>query len=452
MRDYPHVSSNIRPPKPPSRPKNASWRQRIKLFRGDMLSSQPDKLYRAKMAQMRLPFYTSYLVNTPEDARHVLAANTETFPKSSIVSAALRDLLGNSVFVSNGEDWARARRIIDPVFAGNSLKTTLPQIVAAGRACIDRLSHEDDVVEIEAETSKLAADVIFRVMFSRAITDRDAALVFDAFRAYQRSQPLWNIADLLRLPSWLPRFRSRKTRKAALRIRGLLAAIIDARLAQCKPWPDDLLTGLILGEDPQTGYQFDREALVDQVAIFFLAGHETSASALAWGLYLLALDPQSQDDVAQEGRGFNGEMASLSSLGFTRDVFRETLRLYPPVPMMLRDAGRPFDLRGRTVKRGSLIVLSPWHLGRHEAQWQNPDEFDPSRWQRPQNKAAFIPFSAGPRVCAGAGFAMAEGVSLLAMLTARFELSPCAEKPPIPVAHLTLRARDGIWLKLKPRA
>jgi len=142
-------------------------------------------------------------------------------------------------------------------------------------------------------------------------------------------------------------------------------------------------------------------------------------------------------------------------LPITRDVFRETLRLYPPVPMMVREAACPEEFRNRRVPKGSQIVLSPWHLHRHERLWDDPDGFDPSRFGTENGRAcmrnAYMPFSAGQRVCTGAGFAMIEGPLLLAMLVRRFRFEPVEGREAMPVAHLTVRGKDGIWLKITQR-
>jgi cytochrome P450 len=209
--------------------------------------------------------------------------------------------------------------------------------------------------------------------------------------------------------------------------------------------------------DPATGERFSTGEMVDQVAIFFLAGHETSASALSWALWLLAAFPEAQERAAAEARDFAADrsFAALARLGFTRDVFREALRLYPPVPMMVREAAHEETFRGRAVPRGAQVVISPWHLHRHARHWQAPDAFDPGRWQteagRESARAAFLPFSAGPRVCPGAGFAIAEGVVMLASLLAGWRFSPVADRIPVPQAQLTVRARDGIWLEAARR-
>ncbi len=208
--------------------------------------------------------------------------------------------------------------------------------------------------------------------------------------------------------------------------------------------------------DPETGKTFSTAEMVDQVAIFFLAGHETSASALGWTLYLLATHPDWQQRLAAEIAAA-GEIgfSDLSKLRLTRDVFRESLRLYPPVPMMVREAAQDERFRDRAVPKGSQIVLSPWHLHRHERIWEAPDAFDPARWQgengRQGLREAYIPFSAGARVCTGAGFAMMEGVLLLAEILRRYRVEPVAGRVPEPVAHLTVRSRTGIWLRLEER-
>lgn len=195
--------------------------------------------------------------------------------------------------------------------------------------------------------------------------------------------------------------------------------------------------------------------MVDQVAIFFLAGHETSASALAWSLYLVAMHPEWQDKLRAEARAYDDSFAQLSSLNQTRNVFRETLRLYPPVPMMVREAARGQFFRGRDVKPGAQVVLSPWHLHRHTRLWDNPDGFDPTRWDSDNGKAcqrtAYMPFSAGPRICSGAGFALIEGVVLLSALTRDYRFTVVPDSPPVPVAHLTVRSKEGIWLHITPK-
>ena len=447
------------PAKPPARPDKVSLFRYLKLFRADILSAQPAKLYRAWMAEFRTPFFRSYMVNDPELIRLVLNERPDDFPKSDRIGAGLRPLLGDSVFLTNGDLWKQQRRIIDPAFAGGRLRDTFPAIKAAGAAACTRMAPRADGTprDIEPETSHAAADVIFRTLFSVPIEDQIATRVFDAFKTYQRTQPILNLAAFIPGPRWMPRFFRRDTRATARLIRSLITDMTAARLAQIADGtaPDDLATKIMTTADPDTGDTFDVPQMVDQVAIFFLAGHETSAAALAWTLYLLAMHPEWQDKLADEAQAWDGQFAGLSTLKATRDVFRESLRLYPPVPMMVRETTKPEVFRKRDVTPGAQVVLSPWHLHRHERIWDKPDDFDPNRWQTENGKTgqrtAYMPFSAGPRVCTGAGFAMIEGVVLLAQMLAayRFELVP--DRPPVPVAHLTVRTANGMWLRISPR-
>lgn len=451
------------PPKPATRPRRVSpWRY-LRLFRQDILASQPAHLYRARMAEFRTPFFRSYLINEPHLIDLVLKERPNDFPKSSRIAEGLRPLLGGSVFLTNGAAWARQRRIIDPAFEGGRLRDTFPAMWDAATAAVARLGPRADgqPVEIEAEASHAAADVIFRTLFSIPITHHLAAEVFTRFRAYQRRQPLLNLAAFIPLPRWLPRFHARATRENARAIRALIARLTAERMAAIRAGtaPDDLATKIMTTRDPQTGETFDAAEMVDQVAIFFLAGHETSASALAWALYLLAAAPEWQERAATEAATVLGEapdFAAVARLTLARDIFREALRLYPPVPMMVREATRPERFRDRAIRPGAQIVISPWHLHRHERHWADPDTFDPGRWAseagRVSARRAYLPFSAGPRVCTGAGFAMIEGPLLLAMILRAFRLASVPGRTPLPVAHLTVRAQDGIHLALSPRA
>ena len=447
------------PPKPISRPDRVSLWRYLRLFRQDILSAQPKRLYGAWMAEFRTPFFRSYLANDPALVQTILRDRPRDFPKSDRIGEGLRPLLGQSVFLTNGTLWDHQRRIIDPAFERGRLTQSLPAMWEAGQAMVARVLDQIGTgteIEIEEVASHAAADVIFRTLFSIPIEDRIAAQVFDEFRAYQRSQPILNLAGFIPLPRWMPRFHRAKTKRAAKRIRGLITQLVDQRKVAIADGtaPDDLATRIMTTPDPETGTCFTATEMVDQVAIFFLAGHETSASALAWALYCCAAAPDWQTLIADEAEALV-DPKDVKRLTNSRDVFRETLRLYPPVPMMVRETTRAETFRKRSIPKAAQLVLSPWHLHRHTRLWDDPDSFDPSRWQsdatRQSAREAYMPFSAGPRVCPGAGFAMAEGPLLLSLLLRAVAVTPVPDKTPQPVAHLTVRARDGIWLRAQPR-
>ncbi|MGB0852116.1 MAG: cytochrome P450 [Pikeienuella sp.] len=449
------------PPKPPTRAMEMSALARWRAARRSIFDALKPTLYRAWLAELKTPFRNSYFVNDPSILKVALHQRPDDFPKANSIRASLHDLLGEAVFLTNGEAWHRQRRMIDPAFEGGRLRDTFPAMVAAAESCADRLAARADgtPVEMEFETSYFAADVIFRTLFSEPIETGDAQEIFTAFRRYQQTAPILNALDLMNAPRWIPRPRRRQIRREAQTIRALLRRYVDRRAAEIAAGtaPDDLATKIMTTTDPVTGDRFTAEEMLDQVAIFFLAGHETSASALGWAVYLLASDKHTQARAAAEVGAISPppEFGDIRRLAFTRDVYRETLRLYPPVPMMVRETARKENFRNRKVAKGSIFIMSPWHLHRHERLWSDGDVFDPDRWARADEadsrRDAYMPFSAGPRVCSGAGFAMLEGVLFLATILRRFELSPVADRQPAPITQLTVRSETGIWLSLTPR-
>ena len=190
------------PPKPPAREGRVSLWRYLRLFKADLLSAQPARLYRAWMAEFKTPFFRSYMCNEPALVDLVLKERPDDFPKSDRVREGLTPLLGNSVFVTNGETWKRQRRIIDPAFEGGRLRDVFPAMRAAGEGAVARMAAMADGTarEIEAETSHVAADVIFRTLFSIPIENEIATKVFAEFREHQRMQPVVNIAALVPLP------------------------------------------------------------------------------------------------------------------------------------------------------------------------------------------------------------------------------------------------------------
>jgi cytochrome P450 len=436
----------MKPVKPKSRQGRAGVIRFARGFRSDILSALPEKLYRAWMAELKTPFFKSIVTNDPALVKLVLKQRPLDFPKSDYLGDGLRPLLGESVFLINGPKWQRQRRIIDPAFEGGRLRHSYPLMYDAAQGLLDRLTTGPH--EFEELASAYAADVIFRTLLSVPIVTEIAHDIFQEFRKHQAAQPIVNLGGILRLPRWMTRFYRPAARKSVRRIRALITELTRnrARAIADGTAPQDLATKIMTTPDPETGKCFDWDEMVDQVAIFFLAGHETSASAIGWALYLLVVHPEWQDRFCSERQMVSDDFSSLSELSQTRAVFRETLRLYPPVPMMVRETCQSENLRNRQYDRGLQAVISPWHLHRHQRLWDNPDGFDPDRWSTDNGRQClrdvYIPFSAGPRVCPGAGFAMSEGVLALAMLVRQHRFELCPDRLPQPVARLTVRSKN----------
>lgn len=457
--------SDYCPPKPRAHARKLPLLRRLIEARRCSISVLYERSYGMRMGQISTPLRNLYFVNEPGLVDRVLVRDADRFPKSDLMGRMLRLLLGNGIFVSNGAVWRQQRRMMDPAFDQARIEDVFPLMRDAVEAMAERLAgHADgDVVAVDLETTHVTADIIFRTIFSRPLTRAESARIFDAFNRFQElayAQGVWSIAGLpavVLLGYW-------RAGRYARVIRGLLEAAVDARLTQIagggQAPQHDILASLLNAVDPETGKRFSRRELVDQIAVLFLAGHETSASALAWALYLIAARPDIQERMHAEAVAVFGErqpqFADIKRLRLARDVFRETLRLYPPVSFVSRDATRTETMRDKTVPAGSIIFVSPWLIHRHEKLWDRADAFDPDRYAKRETKeslrCAYLPFSAGPRVCLGAAFAMQEGVLILAHVARRFRFDLVPDHTPEPIARLTLRSANGIRLRVARRS
>ena len=462
-------------PRPPLLPKKATLYQFMRIGRLSALSMFMESSYGAmQMGQIRLPTFprgrirSLYIVRAFDLLREILVRRAADFPKSMLMGSMLNQLLGDGIFVSNGEVWRRQRRMMDPAFAGARIREVFPMMRDAAEAAAARLDQRlagpkaGRPVRMDAETTHFTADIIFRTIYSQPITRRQSEDIFRAFETFQNVGYAHGFLRILGVPTRvLP--GALRGAWAARRIRMHLKRPLDARLDAIRagrPTPqDDILASLIGATDPETGTRFDRTELLDQIAVLFLAGHETSASTLAWALYLLASCPHLQERAHQEAVGVFGdrppEFADIKKLAFTRDVVRETLRLYPPVAFVARDSSQEERFPTKTVPPHSVMLIPLWLLHRHREHWAEADGFDPDRFSREESqeaiRCAYMPFSMGPRVCVGASFAMQETVLYVAWLVRRFRFSPTPGHTPEPVSRLTLRSRNGIPLIVERR-
>ena len=450
------------PPKPKPLTRKLSPLKRLIKGRHSSLSVLYERSYSMHMGEFWTPLRNIYFVNQPDLVDRVLTKESSRFPKSNLMSSMLSLLLGDGIFVSNGEQWKKQRRMLDPAFNQARIQDVFPLMQDAAEEMVDRLSTAADgeVLNIEEETTHVTADIIFRTIFSRPLKRDEATRIFKAFSRFQElvhAQGVWVMAGV---PGFLSPGRFFAARHART-IRGLLERGVEDRLNELASDPKagerpDILASLLKAEDPVTGDRFTRRELVDQIAVLFLAGHETSASALAWAVYLIAMRPDIQDRLHAEAAAvFAGKkpgFGDIKRLKLARDVFRETLRLYPPVSFISRDVADTERMRDKVLPPGSLVFISPWLIQRHRGLWDRPDVFDPDRFAEPAGKesvrSAYLPFSAGPRVCLGASFAMQEAVLILAYLAFHFRFDPLDGHTPEPIGRLTLRSENGIRVRL----
>jgi cytochrome P450 len=288
--------------------------------------------------------------------------------------------------------------------------------------------------------------------------------VFRYFEEYQEKANSILMLRAFRIPIWLRVRTYLIWKRRGKQIRQFMKKVIDVRydlFLQKKgdTGYDDILEALMKAEDPETKTQFSRSELLDQVVVLFLAGHETSASVLSWAFYILAHQPKHADALAAEALEVFGDDAFPSfkhvhKLKKARDVFRETLRLYPPVSLISREATGRCPLADRKLEPGDTVNISPWLIHRREEIWSDPHAFKPERFSEGENRneqGAYLPFSLGPRICVGAGFAMQEALLILSTVAKRYVLSPDPSHLPDPVGRLTLRSLNGIQVFISPR-
>ncbi len=458
-------------PRPPTLPQKASLYQYLRIGLRSALSMFLDGSYdTVAVGRIRLPtlprgeWRSLFIVRSLDLLREVLVRRAAEFPKSQLMGSMLRELLGDGIFISNGEVWRRQRRIMDPAFEGARIKAAFPMMRDAADASVARLAAQatQGPVAMDVETTHFTADIIFRTIYSEAITQETAHDIFENFEVFQDIGYAHGFLRLVRFPTGLLP-GARRGARAARRIRQHLKRPLDARvqaLARGETPPRaDILASLMDGVDPETGSKFNETELLDQIATLFLAGHETSASTLAWAVYLLASCPHLQDRVFEEAAGVYGdnrpEFADMKKLAFTRDVVRETLRLYPPVAFAARDSSRQEKLGTRDVPPGSVVFVPLWLLHRNKNTWRDADAFDPDRFADKESqeaiRCAYIPFSMGPRVCVGASFAIQETTLYLSWMVRHFRFKPLPGHTPEPVSRLTLRSANGVRLIVEPR-
>jgi cytochrome P450 len=429
------------------------------------LSTLSDRAYGMHLGELRLPGQNLLIANQPDLIKRILVDEADHFPKSQMMSNMLQLLLGDSIFVSNGDVWKRQRRMMDPAFVGVRVKVVFGLMMQACDALIARLDAIADgrEVAIDIEMTHVTADIIFRTIFSKPLEAHEALTIYEAFNRFQEAAFAHGMTKHIGLPDWVSFFNFRSARKSAAEIRAVLDPIIKRRYDQWHAGDrteyGDILQSLIEVTDPETGTQFDLRELCEQVAMLFLAGHETSASALSWALYLLSMDKAVQERMHEETVAVLGERSlsfgDIRKLDITRNVFMETLRLFPPVAFLPRVAGKTCPMRDKEVEAGSTVSVSPWLMGRHRRYWQEPDAFDPDRFGRPETvepqRHCYLPFSKGPRVCLGAAFAQQEAAIILASLVRRYRFEPVPGFEPKPAGRLTVRSTNGIQLRVSLR-
>lgn len=437
-------------------------------FRRNMLSIWSDKAYRARKLSFKLLNQDYFLCNSPDTVRRVFLDRHDIYDKKSPqMRNALKPLLGDGLFVSDGELWRERRKACSPPFESSFLAGFAAIMSNSAVEMADRWETMPDGASIDVlnEMARLTAQIIGRTVFGDDVSDADASKVVNGFTEYQQTINQIDYADTFGLPFLRGLgnpLRRKKAARATAEVHQVIDQIIERFQQGNKPERLTLLSVLLEGDvsaSGRGGCPLHAEAARNEAIVMFMAGHETTANALAWTWYLLDGCDRSRDKMyAEIDRVLQGRTPTLEDvarLPFTRAVFEESLRLYPPVPLLSRQARAEDEIRGTKVKPGTIMLALPWLLHRHEKEWDNPDAFYPERFMpghpRP-DKFLYIPFSVGHRVCLGLRFGLTEGILCLATLAQRYRLRlPENHKVDIE-CRLTLRPKDGLPMILEKRS
>lgn len=433
------------------------------LWKGDgnLLELLPAAAYRFDVGNLGYSRRSTVLFNDPTLVRYIMRDPDGIFPKSDLMVNALEPLIGDSIFVTDGERWRRQRAMIDPAFSHMRISHAFVAMQAAVQDYLPRLdasAASGEPFSLDQAMSHLTADIICRTVFSTSLDSRVAADVFEDFTIFERSVAQVDIKRLIIEPAWTKAPQPQPVLDACARIRSHLAHLVDTHLVPGAQF-NDIASDVINARDADTNQPFSREELIDQLGVFFLAGHETTASVLTWLFFICAERPElvsamrAEIDAVADREALHFDQ--LRQLPLVKAVFRETLRLYPPITFMPRVAMREATVGKRKLPKGALVMISPWTLHRHRDYWADAHAFCPERFLPAQEQSltdgAYIPFGQGPHTCVGAGFAQTESLLIVAELLSRYDFTALDAQRVRPAARLTTRPREQIFCRVARR-
>ena len=449
--------SPFRPAAPIPKDRAISRIQAVREIGRNAVAAWGERAYRAMYVYDRNWIQDFLLLNDPDGVKHVLLDNAANYAKSRQVQRTTGPALGNGLFNADGESWKFQRRTTAPTFSMRHVADFAAPMAKVTQGALARWDNigPGQTIDAAEEMMRITYAIITHTMFSDDVRFDYAALAKN-FAAYIDTLGRIDLFTTLGVPAWAPTPKRLKARAAVRFFRRELGALIARRKEQIArapaAAPNDLLTLLLTTRDPEGGALFGAAEVYDNAMTFILAGHETTANALAWTLYLLSQFPRIEARVAAEVRAADGEP---SRMPYTRQVLEESLRLYPPAPFISRDSIGPDRIGTIDIRGGTSVLISPWLIQRHRKLWDAPDYFDPDRFAPGRREAihrfAYIPFGAGPRICIGMGFAMQEALIVLGQILKRFKLSLVPGHPVVPLARLTLRPQFGLKMTVERR-
>lgn len=445
-------------PEPPTRDPNLL--QLVLGARRNLIEGWTAKYYRSGIDSFRILRRQIVFVNDPEHIRYVFVTRHGNFErKSPQMRRALELLLGDGLFISDGETWKRRRPLVADIVHKRRLPEFGRTMEEAALAVAEEWARLPDGAEVELteEMGRLTAAIISRAVFGKNIAREAAQQVIDGFSAYQRGSDSFNLGYFLGADDGWPAFSSPGRRRAIAMVHGVVESVVNAHLAG--EGDAGSMVDLLIRRNQRSAEQpLDVTALRNEAATIFMAGHETTATTLTWAWYLLANAPWVARQVHEEIEAACGSrspvLSDLPQLRWCRAVIQETLRLYPPVPLLPRQAREADRIGHVEVEKAALVMIAPWLLHRTADLWERPNHFLPERFLSGAriDPFAFIPFAVGPRICPGMNFGQDEAALCLAILAQRFDVVPREGYKVEPVCRLTLRPNGGLPARVERRS
>jgi cytochrome P450 len=426
--------------------------------RRDLLSIWTKRDYRTRVGAVRLLGRQVVLVNSPAAVKHVMVTRHENYErKSPQMRRALQHLLGDGLFISDGATWKSRRPLVTDIVHKNRLPTFGKTMQAVTADTTERWSRElvAKPFNMLGEMAELTAEIIARTVFGNELGAAAAHEVIAGFSRYQSLIDSVNLGYFLGADEGWRVLRGPRLGQAVGRVHGVIDRVIDDHLAG-RGDHDSMVELLVRRQKKSPELGLDRTALRNEAATIFMAGHETTAATLTWAWYLLANSPWAEAAVHAEIAAVCGDRVptvdDVARLDYCRAVIEETLRLYPPVPFLTRQA-RDTDMIGDiAVDPAALILVVPWLLHRASDLWVHPNRFEPERFLKDRpTPYSYAPFALGPRICAGLAFGLTESILCLAVIAQRFRIRVVEGHKVEPICRLTLRPKGGLPVTIEPR-
>lgn len=428
--------------------------------RHSLIGSWMNESYESGLSTFKILTRDVVLVNTPEHIKYVMVTRHQNFErKSPQMRRALEVLLGDGLFISEGETWKSRRPLVADIVHKNRVPAfgrTMKDVTVAFAQGWENY-RADEEFELTSAMAELTAEIISRTIFGHDLGTEAARQVIDGFATYQKSVDNFNLGYWLGSDEGWPILHGPVKKRAVAMVHGVVEGVINAHLAGAGE-EGSMIDLLVKRRQKSPELGLDVTALRNEAATLFMAGHETTATTLTWAFYLLARAPWIEKAMLEEIARICGDrdptIDDVEQLELCRAVIQETLRLYPPVPLLPRQAREADKVGDFEVKKGGMVMIAPWLIQRARDLWEDPNHFKPQRFMNGAriNTFAYIPFAVGPRVCAGLNFGLSEAILCLAILVRRFKVKVRPGYRAEPVCRLTLRALDGVPVTVSRRA